>query len=543
MSRLKSFPLPLFLVAVIAVLGGVTLAKGAFYLEKHEGDAMHLAELVLRMAEGQWPHLDFMTPIGVLAIAPIAAFVRAGAGLGHAILYSQILVAALLLLPVLRVAKSRLPAFWGYAYGAFVMVLCLALIHGESESSISISMHYNRWAWAVSYVVLPLALLTPLERPRPVLDGALIGLGLAVLALMKVTYFGAFLPAVVVALLVRRQGKAFVAMVLSGLAVAAVVTVMAGPFFWLAYLRDLAIVAGSEIRPQPGASFAGTVAQPLYIAGSLSLLAAVIFLRQAGRSVEGLALLLLVPGFFYVTYQNFGNDPQWLYLFAMLMFVLRPAPGTRNALGWDLRGGLTVLGILALAFGAPSAINLTFSPFRHLTASTEKTVPLLPRLAAHDDLLSFGPRLYTANLTEPYDGPGAPFAAYREKTERKDPATLNGETLRECTLDGGIAAWFEVVADDLEASGFAGAKLIGTDLFSAYWLYGPFGTVKGAAPWYYGGLPGVEHADYVVVPVCPMSPKLRAGMLKALDEKGWTLREVRRTELYILLQPSKAMSP
>ena len=42
---------------------------------------------------------------------------------------------------------------------------------------------------------------------------------------------------------------------------------------------------------------------------SLAIIAAVIFLRQAGRQVEGLALLVLMPGCFYVAYQNFGNDP------------------------------------------------------------------------------------------------------------------------------------------------------------------------------------------------------------------------------------------
>ena len=29
----------------------------------------HYVQGLLRMAEGQWPHLDFMTPIGVLAMA------------------------------------------------------------------------------------------------------------------------------------------------------------------------------------------------------------------------------------------------------------------------------------------------------------------------------------------------------------------------------------------------------------------------------------------------------------------------------------------
>lgn len=537
MSRPRTAALAAFLALLIIVLGGLPLLKGAFYLEKHEGDTLHLAELVLRMARGEWPHLDFMTPIGVLAIAPIAVFVKAGAGIGHAIFYSQILVAALLLLPTLRAATSRMTGVWPWAYGGFVMLLCLALVHGEAESSVSISMHYNRWAWAISYFVIPLAVLAPLGRPRPWLDGALIGLGMGALVLIKVTYFVAFAPGVGVALLARRQGAMIAAALVAGLAVAALMTAAAGPAFWTAYMGNLLTVASGETRAAPGESFIDVIVAPLYMGGSLALIAAVIFLRQAGRSVEGLALLLLMPGFFYVAYQNFGNDPQWLYLLALLAFLLRPAPGATNGMGWDLRAALGVTGIAALCFGAPSAINLAFSPWRHLAADTEETVPLLPRLAMHDDLRTPGGRLYTVNLKEPYDKPGDPFATFRDYAKREDAPVLNGETLPECQIEGGISGWFELVDDDLTAAGFAGSAILGTDLYSAYWMFGDFKPVRGAAPWYYGGLPGARNADYIVVPICPMAFSLRSEMLKAFAEGGWTLREVRRTPLYILVEP------
>ncbi|SPH24624.1 hypothetical protein DEA8626_03675 [Defluviimonas aquaemixtae] len=539
MSRQHTLLLMAFLGLLIVVMGGAPILKGGFYIGKHEGDTMHLAELVLRMADGQWPHLDFMTPIGVLALAPISVFVKAGAGLGHAIFYAQMLVAALLLLPVLRVAASRLTGLWPFLYGGFVMLLCLALVHGEAQSAISISMHYNRWAWAVAYVIIPLAVLAPVGAPRPWLDGALIGLGLAALVLMKVTYFVAFAPGILVALLARKQGLAILAAILSGLAVAAVVTVLAGTEFWLAYLKDLLTVATGDSRQAPGDSFTNVIAAPLYMGGSLTLIAAVIFLRQAGRAVEGLALLVLMPGFFYVAYQNFGNDPQWLYLVALLVFVLMPGPGVQNGFGWDLRDALRITGILALAFGGPSAINLAFSPWRHLAAETEDTVPLLTRLPAHDDVLTTEPRAYTANLARPYDLPGDPYERYRPFTERADAAFLNGEELPECQVEGAIGGWFELVTEDLEVAGFGGAALMGTDLYSAYWMFGDFKNVRGAAPWYYGGIPGVENADYLVVPLCPMALRLRNAMMTSLEEDGWTLDEKRRTELYILVAPSR----
>ncbi len=527
----------LALAAVIVVLGGLPFLKGAFYLGKHEGDTLHLTELVMRMANGQWPHLDFMTPIGVMAIAPMALFVSLGEKMGHAIFWSQILVAVTLLWPTWRVATSRLTGWWQLFYGVVVMVFCLALVHGEAERAVSISMHYNRWAWAVAYIVIPLAVLTPLRAPRPVLDGVLIGLGLALLVLTKVTYFVSFAPAILIVLLARREWSTILAAAVAGLAVAGIVTGLAGVEFWFAYLHDLQTVSSSDIRPQPGEPLAVVIAAPAYMGASLALVAGVIFLRQSGRMTEGMALLFLMPGFFFVTFQNFGNDPQWLLLLAIFAFALRPAPGTVNGYGWDMREGLRLVGILALAFGLPSAVNLLYSPFRHLATETKDRVALLPGLG--DDMLTIESRMYRVDLMTAGDLPGSAFEAYRKKGDRKYLATLNGEKLPECTLASGMNSWFETVAKDLQGAGYGGSRILGTDLFSLYWAFGDFKPVKGAAPWYYGGLSGVENADYVVIPICPMAEQIRSDMVKALSDGSWDVKEVRRTDLYVLVTAKK----
>lgn len=530
--------LALALALFVIVLGGLPFLKGGFYLGKHEGDTLQLAELVLRMADGQIPHYDFMTPIGILAIAPMALFVHLGQGLGHAIFSAQLLVAVLLFPAVLRVGMSRLSGFWPYAYGAVVLLFCVALVHGEAQRAVSISMHYNRWAWAIVYVIVPLAVLAPERHPRPTLDGMLIGLGLAALVLMKVTYFVSLAPGIAIALLARKNWRMMGAALVAGLVVAAVVTLILGPHFWLAYVHDLATVAGSETRPEPGEPFGVTIASPPFMGGSLALIATVIFLRQAGRAVEGMVLLFLMPGFFYIVYQNWGNDPQWLMLLGMLALVLRPEPGTVNGWNIDLRDALRITGILAIAFGAPSTINLLYSPFRHAASDTKDMVRLLPMIDGQDDIFTFEPRLYKADLRVADDGPGQAFEAYRKRGQRKDGTMLNGEKLPECEQENGMSAWFETVDADLTKAGYGGKAILGTDLFSLYWAFGDFKTVKGAAPWYYGGLSGVENADYLLVPLCPGQGIIRDQMLKNLNDGGWTLTEVQRTDLYILVKPS-----
>lgn len=541
MQKTNPWRLTGLLLLVVLIFGGAPLLKGAFYIGKHEGDTLHMAEIVLRMARGEWPHLDFMTPIGVLAMAPIALFVKLGAGLGHAIFYAQILVALILLPAAVRVVGSRIPGRIGWAYGAFVMILCLALVHGEAERSVSISMHYNRWSWAIAYLIVPLVMLAPIEgQSRPKLDGIIIGLGLAALLLIKTTYFISLAPTMAIGLLVRRWWCVAGYAVLAGLAVAAAVTALAGPQFWLAYLGDLLTVAQSDVRPQPGEPLAAVAGAPAFMGASLALLAAVIFLRQAGRMTEGLLLMVLAPGLIYIVYQNYGNDPQWLLMLAMLAFVLRPAAGTVNGFGWDLRQGLSVCAILALAFGFPSAMNLTYSPFRHLFADVEKTKPLLPGQPQHADILTKAARIYGVMELREGDDEGSPYFAYRPISEPADVAVLNGEKLPYCEQQSGFIATFEVMAHDLEQAGYAGKTFLITDLFSSLWLFGDFPPTKGAAPWYYGGLSGIENADYVIIPLCPSANKVRVGMLKSLDKAGYTLTEVRRTPVYIMVTAKKA---
>lgn len=531
------------MAAFALVLAVAPFLAGGLYVTMHEGDTLHLADLVLRMSEaGQLPHRDFMTPIGIGALWPIAAFSKLGLGLGHAFFAAQAAVLAVLFVPIWRVAASRFPGGLAWLYAAYVIGLCVALVYGDTTAAASVSMHYNRWAWALAYVAVPLAMLEPFGGRRPTIDGPLIGLMLAAMVLIKVTYFVAFAPAVAVALLARRDFTAFGLAVLSGLGVAVLVTVLLGPDFWLAYMADLLTVAGSESRAAPGDSFGAILGAPKYVMGTLVLLGTVIFLRQAEAMAEGLALLLLTPAFLYVTYQNYGNDPQWLVLVALIALRLRPEGGISNGFGWKLRDALLAVGVMALALGAGSAFNLVWSPLRHAFSSNEGTVPLLAARPRDADVFVQAPRVYKVSDTVAGDGPGSPFAAYSAKGAGKEPeklTVLNGQILPDCEMATGYNAWFEHTAADLQGAGYGGSGVLIADLFTALWLYGDFKPVEGAAPWYYTGTPGLEHADHVLVPLCPTGKTRRAEILQAIATAGWRLEEERRTATYVLLKPVK----
>lgn len=535
MKQANPVTLAVLMALVAGAMGAVSILKGGLYIGKHEGDALHMLQIVLRMVDGQTPHVDFMTPIGALAFAPVTFFVEQGHGIGMSVLWAQVLVAAVLFLPTLWIAWSRYGPGMAQLFGVIVMVLCLALVHGEADRNVSISMHYNRWAWAAAFLAISAALLPSLGTRRPVIDGVIIGLAVAAMALIKATYIAALLPGILLALVLRGHFREIVVALIAGLLLILAMSLWLGIGYWTAYAGDLITVLGSDVRAQPGEPFQAILGAPAYLAGTLAVIAGVIFLRQGKEPVGGLVLLVLLPGFAYVTYQNFGNDPQWLLLLGVMLVALRPGPEEKNAAGTNLRAATGITAAIALSLAAPSFFNLAYSPFRHMAVETSSYAPLLPEGGVHTDLQTAAPRMAAVLARVSLDRPGAGLEDWRELADLPEASVFQGEEIPFCTLQLGSAAWFETIVSDLEENGFAGGKRIfAADVFSSHWLFGDFEPLQGGAPWYYGGLPGWENADYLIVPFCPVMHDVQGAILSAIEDTGEVLTEVRRTPLYVL---------
>ncbi|NCO21312.1 MAG: hypothetical protein GW905_04725 [Rhodobacterales bacterium] len=538
MSRTRPAGVLLTIFALIAVLGGLSLARGGLYIDRYEGDVLHLVEIILRIAEGQRPHLDFMTPIGVLATWPIAMFVKAGLGIGMAVHWAQMAVALVLAGPVFWAAYSRFAPGLAHLFAGFCMVLALALVHGEADPNVSMSMHYNRWAWAFSFVALALAFLPGRGRARPILDGVVIGVALALVVLIKVTYVVALAPGIIVVLVLRRAGRSLVVALVAGFVSLGVVTAIMGWAFWPAYAGDLIATATSEARAHPGRPLNNVLTAPMFLGAHMLVLLAVVMLRQGGRAQAGLALLVLFPGMVYITYQNFGNDPQWLLLVGLMLLVVRPDAGARNAWGWDLRQGVTLAAAAMLALTSPSFLNMAYSPLRHFSDDLSSFVPIFPNSARHGDFFTTRERAYQVNEQIAGERPGAGLEQYSDRAERGAPAVLNGETLSACSIQNGLIAFFQAMADDLQAQGFAtGKAIMVADLLSNLPLFSDgIAWVRGGAPWRYDGVPGVENADFVLVPLCAVNERARRDILDGIGARGIALHEVYRSPLFILLE-------
>ncbi|PHQ99313.1 MAG: hypothetical protein COB39_04395 [Marinosulfonomonas sp.] len=538
MSRANPAKLFGFLAIVLAVMGGLAALKGGLYIAKHEADTLHLLQIVFRMDAGQWPHLDFMTPIGALAYAPIAFLVGLGMGVGHAVIYAQIAMGAVLLPAAWWVGVSRMRGVMPYLFGMLVVVLATALAFGLAESSISISMHYNRWAWAISFIAIAIAILPALGRMHQGVDGVILGACMAALVLIKVTYFAAFAPAIIIALALRKSYRTLGVAVVTGLVIAAIVTLFTGLAFWQAYMADLMLVAGSDVRPQPGLPLGVIVASPAYLAGSVLAFAGIVLLRRSGEAIGGLALLLLVPGFFYVTFQNFGNDPQWLPMLAILLMTLRPDGAVDKGAGRDMRGALTMVAVGAFALSAPTFINLAYSPLRHFGLNAADYESIMLRNDRHQDLQAISLRVWRLDGRVALDGDGSGLGHLAEAAGREDAVMLLGEPLPDCELKLGLPGWIGSIVQDLEQAGLTQGKgVFMADMFSSHWLFGDLEPLINGAPWYYGGLPGFWSADYLLVPLCPAEQGIRKTILEQIAARpDVSLNEIHRTPLYILLE-------
>ncbi len=534
-----SRPNPLILLLIIAATAGIMawlgIARASLMISAHEGDVYHLLDVLFRMERGLEPHKDFVTPLGILGFAPIVWLMNQEFKVGEAILLSQAIVAASVAIPLWYVAWSRLSRNTGYIFAAVTMITVLALTYGGTKPGISISMHYNRWAWAIAFLVIVLAVVP--GRGRGLIDGLFLGLGFSALILLKATFFVALLPGVAVALLVRREATTIVVAIITGVLIALGVTFVLGFQFWTGYLADLLNVARSEVRPYPGVTLTGMISQPESLAMIIVALLTYFWTSRAGHQASALGLALLIPGVFYITYQNFGNDPKWLIPFAAILFALRPDVETEYD-GPGLRTAMSATGLVAAVLILPSVWTMALSPVRHFTQNAELYEEMIPAQTGQDIFIRTD-RARTMTVQTHLDVEGSLWAKYRKAAGRGEVLSLGGVEFPYCELQAGTLSFFEEISDDLSSIIEPGDQIFTTDILIAFWLFGAGEPLMNGAPWYYGDLSGLENADYVLVPKCTFVARVHGIMLQELAAANVDLRVVRDAEPYVLFEVTR----
>ena len=530
MSTVNPRKLAGFLAIIWAFFAVLLLVPGALYLNRHEADTLHLLDIVTRMGMGQAVHSDFQTPLGTLAFWPMALFQQMGLGAGVAFIAGQLLAGAVMLPLVIYIGISRLRGWLAYAFGAAVIILCVALVPGGTDAGISVAMHYNRWGWALAFCAIVLAILPANGTARPVLDGVLIGVALSALVLVKATFFVAFALPIAFALAVQLRWRTAFAALAVGLVAVLIGLVVGGPAFWLDYAADLLAVSGSQSRPNAGRPLAALVVSPEFLLGTILVIGTPLALRQIDRALEGLMFLLFGIAFVVVTWQNYGNDPKWLALAGLLLLTWAqnvPAAQARA------QTGVQVMAVVALATIFPSFANLAISPMRHLKVDRSQYQPIN---ASTDDVRTVEGRMLRVDARVAYEDIATSLAPLMPEEGRKDVIVFQGDALPRCGARTGFAALDRVASAQLrEQAGLDDtARIYVADVLQAIWLEGPFAPLKGGAAWNYGTLAGWEDAQYLMVPKCPSVQLYRAVELEAIEQSGATLSKLIETDLLFL---------
>ncbi len=524
----------LFLLGLSGIYALLHLLSPGLVIATYVGDTIHAIDLAFRMHAGDAPGRDFSTPLGVLSILPASLLLDAGLGPGRAFLLGQVLVLATLAPAILWVSLSRLSGWPRYGFALYVAGLICALVYGGSDPTSSIFMYYNRWGWALTFLIAVQVMLPPSEaRRRPLLDGVVLGAMMGLLVGIKVTFFLGLAPFVLLALLVDRKFGTLAAAAVSGLVTLALITAAAGyPGYLLDYANDLLLVAGSAIRPRPGLGLSEMIATPAMVPGTLLLFATIVLWRKSGAHREGLLGIVLGAGLVYVTYQNWGNDPKWALLFALLASVVAMrSDGTETP---HRQAGLLLAAGLAV-FAAPSALNILKSPLRPVTAGQARLAPLFPPEVGRDVLILSG-MLDEPMGAMPIRAPGlsgtpANGAAADTPAPLPGEISFGGVAFPSCRLYQGAVTEMLLIVSDLAAMPeLEGQEVILADFGQYLWLFGDFSRSKnGVQPWYYGGDIASVGAGYLAVPACPVKLNTRKAMLTAIEDSGQNARLVGQT--------------
>ena len=494
-----------------------------------------MLDATLRMADGELPHLDFMTPIGILGFAPVAAVLSLGFPVGRATLLADAGMLALMLPAIWWLATTRLSRGQAYYFGAVMVATMMAVVYGNGSPSISLSMYYNRWGWSLSFLILVTILFAPKRRlGESWVAPLIIGLSMAALAMLKMTFFVPLLLAVPVVLLVQKKGALLLKAAGVGLVIGLALLGWLGLDFFVAYVDNLlAVMRPESSRMNAGASLTDVMASPHTFVVSIILFATLLLFRKTGREQQGLIVLILAPAFAYITYQNWGNDHKWLHIIVLYVWANLPDAEEKPALGMPARQAGLALIVAALTFVFPSVYALAVSPLRVAFEGSSAEFAQLPLRGGVSDI--WLPERRVSDVVVVHAAEGWPTL-----TPDSEPVIVNGFTFPDCKQNNTAMGQYAGMAAQIEALDFArGRPVLVADVLNSLPLMGDIARVHGAAPWYYGDEAGLAAAAFLAVPMCPLKVELREAMLSRVHAGGYGLEERYRSELMVLYAVTK----
>lgn len=191
----------------LLVLATTLLAKGVF-VEYYFHDMLFVFDSAWRAGSGQVPHVDYPSPIGQAFYWPFEFLGLLGGQGAKTVLHADLVVAATVAFGAALALPRRLSPFLFLLAAASLIGTAVAAGGPDGRWSFDFLAPYNRWGWPILSLVALIALLPP-EREEArgwLVDGITLGIGLGLLAYLKVTYVAGAAGVVAFAVLTRRLG-------------------------------------------------------------------------------------------------------------------------------------------------------------------------------------------------------------------------------------------------------------------------------------------------------------------------------------------------
>lgn len=380
------------LLFTVAAICGVRAWIGLTGVQMFTHDVFMPLDGAWRMLNGQRPHIDFYSFIGVLAYAPTALGLLISHGGAEGFGYAQALVGAVLGCWAFSLTRRRLPDVHAALFTLAAALFSAApFASGYTVFGTSPAMVYNRYG----YVALALILLESLaeHNRREYAGGFSTGALAALLLFLKPSYFLAALFFVAVLIPCRRQQ--FTRWI--GMATSFAVVVLAFcayfGFQMMPMFRDFLTVAGAK-RIHPSVfSFDTILTETAVILGFTIVTSLVLFVsnRKSLALSTGLAGVAVCIGGTLVTLGNCEPHGLPLSLF-FLLIAIAPLGFRQSGIVHLLRGAVLLWAtvFLATAFGS-TLLGFGYSGYRRIAdrAAVPLNSPLMRKIVPVRDSESY----------------------------------------------------------------------------------------------------------------------------------------------------------
>ena len=328
-----------------------------------------------RLLNGQRPHIDFYSYIGVLAYAPTAAGLLLSHGGAQGFGYGQALTGGILGAWTFLLARKRLPDVPAVLFCLAMVLLCTApFAMGYSPLNISPANTYNRYGYAALALILleAVAHRPSLTKFEEWLGGISTGSLIALLAFQKITFFGAAVFLLGALAFCRTQTARRWAGIAIGFASFSFAFCAYFGFHLMPMLQDLIMVAGGKRIHARLYLLDSILAEAAALACFVLMATLLLSLHNrlsAARSLGIAGAAVCFTGILLV-FGNFEAHGAPLALFFVLIAVSQLSFRASGA-GQLLRGAVLLWGTVftiaalvpdGLAFGYSTALRIASSP-------------------------------------------------------------------------------------------------------------------------------------------------------------------------------------